>query len=177
MAVTPDIRVADAGFVYRFLTTVDLSPFAVATTVPSVRRGDVTSISLNLPPLSEQRRIVAKIDGLSAKSRRARENLDHIPRLVEKYKQAILAAAFRGELTHEWRSSDAEIRIVDHHSSQIDARLSELPDLPPNWRWKAISEVMGISGGLTKNPKRSAMAMRRPYLRVANVYANELRLA
>jgi type I restriction enzyme, S subunit len=49
--------------------------------------------------------------------------------------------------------------------------------LPANWRWQAISELMGISGGLTKNPKRSAMAVRRPYLRVANVYANELRLA
>ena len=52
-------------------------------------------------PLPEQRRIVAKIDSLSAKSKRARDQLDHIPRLVEKYKQAILAAAFRGELTRE----------------------------------------------------------------------------
>jgi len=58
---------------------------------------------LPLPPVAEQRRIVARIDSLSAKSRRARERLDHIPRLVEKYKQAILAAAFRGELTEEWR--------------------------------------------------------------------------
>lgn len=52
-----------------------------------------------LAPFPEQRRIVAKIDSLSAKSRRARDHLDHIPRLVEKYKQSILAAAFRGELT------------------------------------------------------------------------------
>jgi type I restriction enzyme, S subunit len=56
-----------------------------------------------LSPSDEQRRIVAKIDSLSAKSKRARGQLDHIPRLVEKYKQAILAAAFRGNLTHEWR--------------------------------------------------------------------------
>lgn len=60
-----------------------------------------------LAPLPEQHRIVAKIDGLSAKSRRARGHLDHVPRLVEKYKQAILAAAFRGELTRVWRAADA----------------------------------------------------------------------
>jgi len=54
-----------------------------------------------VPPLKEQRCIVAKIDGVSAKSRRSRHQLDHIPRLVEKYKQAILAAAFRGDLTQE----------------------------------------------------------------------------
>jgi type I restriction enzyme S subunit len=47
-----------------------------------------------LAPLPEQRRIVAKIDSTSANSRRARTRLDHIPRLVEKYKQAILALAF-----------------------------------------------------------------------------------
>jgi type I restriction enzyme, S subunit len=132
-----------------------------------------------LAPLSEQHRIVAKIDGLATKSQRARGHLDHIPRLVEKYKQAILKAAFSGELTPEWRATHATKTsgVVDRHGSLIDARLSELPDLPENWRWQAISEVMGISGGLTKNPKRSAMAMRRSYLRVANVYANELRLA
>lgn len=52
-----------------------------------------------VPPLAEQHRIVAKIDSLSSKSKRAREHLDHIPRLVDKYKQAVLAAAFRDELT------------------------------------------------------------------------------
>lgn len=46
---------------------------------------------------------MAKIDSLTSKSRRARDHLDHIPRLVQKYKQAILAAAFRGDLTCEWR--------------------------------------------------------------------------
>jgi hypothetical protein len=34
-----------------------------------------------LPPVPEQRRIVSKIDSLSGKSKRAREQLDHIPRL------------------------------------------------------------------------------------------------
>jgi type I restriction enzyme S subunit len=60
---------------------------------------------VRLPPVVEQRRIVAKIDGLSEKSRRAREHLGHIPRLVEKYKQAILAAAFRGDLTRDWQAA------------------------------------------------------------------------
>jgi len=59
--------------------------------------------SLALPPLPEQRRIVTKIDTFIGKSRRAHYHLDHIPSLVEKYKQAILAAAFRGDLTREWR--------------------------------------------------------------------------
>jgi len=57
------------------------------------------SREFNLPPLPEQRRIVSKIDSLAGKSKRARDHLDHIPRLVEKYKEAILQAAFSGEVT------------------------------------------------------------------------------
>lgn len=60
-----------------------------------------------LPPAPEQRRIVAKIDSLTGKSRRARDHLDHIPRLVEKYKQAVLTAAFKGDLTREWRRENS----------------------------------------------------------------------
>lgn len=66
--------------------------------------------SFQLPPLPEQRRIVAKIDSLTGKSRRARDHLHHVPRLVEKYKQAVLAAAFRGDLTRAWREQNKESR-------------------------------------------------------------------
>ena len=65
-------------------------------------------LPVSVPPFPEQRRIVAKINSLSAKSRRARDQLDHIPRLVEKYKQAILAAAFTGELTRGWRKQQGK---------------------------------------------------------------------
>lgn len=68
-----------------------------------VTKGKFEETEIPIPPLPEQRRIVAKVDSLTGKSRRARDHLDHIPRLVEKYKQAILVAAFRGDLTREWR--------------------------------------------------------------------------
>lgn len=70
-----------------------------ASAIPGLNREDAYGLPIALPPLPEQRRIVAKIDNLTGKSRRARDHLDHIPRLVEKYKQAVLAAAFRGDLT------------------------------------------------------------------------------
>lgn len=70
-----------------------------------VTKGKFEETEIALPPLFEQRRIVAKIDSLSSKSRRTRDHLDHVPRLVENYKQAILASAFRGDLTTGWRST------------------------------------------------------------------------
>ncbi len=63
-------------------------------TVKHLSSKTLAEIPLPLPPLPEQRRIVAKIDSLSGRSRRARDHLDHIPRLVEKYKQAVLDVVF-----------------------------------------------------------------------------------
>jgi len=48
-----------------------------------------------LPPLSEQHGIAAKLDSLTSRTARAREELGRIPRLVERYKGALLAAAFQ----------------------------------------------------------------------------------
>ncbi len=38
----------------------------------------------------------------------------------------------------------------------------------------ALAEVAEISGGITKNAKRSALAIQRPYLSVANVHFNRI---
>lgn len=51
-----------------------------------------------------------------------------------------------------------------------------LPELPEGWCWARMAQIASISGGITKNANREKLQLRRPYLRVANVYANELRL-
>jgi len=45
----------------------------------------------------EQRRIVGKLDNLTGRTARARDELGRIPTLVQKYRDAILAKAFGGE--------------------------------------------------------------------------------
>ena len=68
------------------------------TLYPAVTDKDVSGASVSLPPLPEQRRIVAKVDGLTARTARARKELDRIPTLIARYKQRLLALAFSGEL-------------------------------------------------------------------------------
>ncbi len=67
---------------------------ASGTTFKELSGSRAAELAVPLPPLPEQRRIVAKIDSLTGKSRRARDHLDHIPRLVDKYKQAVLDMVF-----------------------------------------------------------------------------------
>ncbi len=57
-----------------------------------------------------------------------------------------------------------------------DNELAQLPKLPTGWTWVKLKAVSDISGGLTKNQARKSLAIRMKYLRVANVYANDVRL-
>ena len=66
---------------------------------PNISQTIIKQFPIPIPPLAEQKRIVTKLDSLFAHTRRARQELDHIPKLIERYKQAILSAAFRGDLT------------------------------------------------------------------------------
>lgn len=54
---------------------------------------------------------------------------------------------------------------------------SDLPELPEGWLWASVDQAGIVSGGLTKNQKRSEHELERPYLRVANVYTNKLDLS
>ncbi len=143
---------------------------------PRVDYGQISGFTLALPPLPEQRRIVAKLDSLTARTARARSELDHIPRLVEKYKQAILTKVFSGDLTKEWRGLQRNPIQPAYDDAGIDGRAAKRPSIPTAWVWTSFGAAGTISGGLTKSPKRELISTRSRYLRVANVYANELRL-
>ncbi|MGK8235404.1 restriction endonuclease subunit S [Roseovarius sp. MS2] len=56
-----------------------------------------------LPPLPEQRRIVRKLDTLSARSTTARTHLTAIEKLVERYKESVRQQAFVGVISESWR--------------------------------------------------------------------------
>ncbi len=44
------------------------------------------------------------------------------------------------------------------------------------WTWVRLAYISNVTGGLTKNSKRSDLIIKRPFLRVGNVYANRLEL-
>ena len=70
---------------------------------------NIESLTFWLPPLPEQRRIVAKIEALQERSRKARAALEAIPPLLEQFRQSVLAAAFRGDLTADWRAQHPNV--------------------------------------------------------------------
>jgi len=58
--------------------------------MPRLRRGDIENMPIAVPGTNEQRRIVSKIEALQARSGAARQALDAIPPLLEKFRQSVL---------------------------------------------------------------------------------------
>lgn len=96
----------EAEFVRRRIMTREFLDFAALLDKgdrPRVNFKEIAEFPVALPPLPEQRRIVAKVDGLTARTARARKELDRIPTLIARYKQRLLALAAEGLLTRNWR--------------------------------------------------------------------------
>ena len=159
---------SEAYFREQFMATVA----GVGGSLMRARPSEVSKIEIPLAPLPEQRRIVAKIDSLSAKSKRCRDQLDHIPRLAEKYKQAILAAGFRGELTRDWRArhraetwSQHQLRELEERRERYLAerrgsrlkpfvgRLGDRSTLPEGWFPAVLADVGSLQVGYAYKSK------------------------
>jgi type I restriction enzyme S subunit len=111
-------------FVFQFLLRQrdELRRIGQGGAQPNISQGILKDHGIPLPPLNEQRRIVAKLEALQSRSRRAREALDAVPPLLEKLRRSILAAAFRGDLTKDWRAKHKDVEPAGKLLERIRAK-------------------------------------------------------
>ncbi|MFC3569680.1 restriction endonuclease subunit S [Paracoccus simplex] len=111
---------------------------------PFVKVGATFEREIALPPLPEQRRIVCKLDTLSARTTTARTHLTAIEKLVERYKLTVLRSAYAGNLTADFREDSA--------LEPVSALLKRTPP-PQQGRGgrQATTEVKAGQGGISVN--------------------------
>lgn len=83
-----------------------LKSLASATTIAIVNKSKMSGVSIPLPPLAEQQRIVERIESLFEKLDTARDLVQNALDSFENRKAAILHKAFTGELTAKWRQEN-----------------------------------------------------------------------
>ncbi|MCG8600853.1 MAG: restriction endonuclease subunit S, partial [Verrucomicrobiales bacterium] len=99
----------EVGFVERMLGQLPLKSLNRSSAIPGLNREDAYGCEVSIAPLNEQRRIVTKLEACETRIDAAREALDDVPALLEQYRQSVLAAAFCGDLTREWRESNPDV--------------------------------------------------------------------
>lgn len=127
-----------------------------------------------LPPLNEQKRIVTKIEGLNDRTQRAKEALEAIPKLCDRFRRSVLDAAFRGDLTANWRKENEDNSTTKDFLIEAGiqpANEANLPSLPNGWAWVLAGNLCNIKSGVALGKKRTpgTQLIELPYLRVANV--------
>ena len=113
----------DSDFVQRFLAwaagQAAFDHLLTGTTIKHLPQVGLQRISLPLPPLAEQRRIVAKLDTLTARLTRARTELDRVAAMAPRMAETAMRAGVTGKLTGKWRAAKPDRESVDQLLERI----------------------------------------------------------
>lgn len=111
----------------------ELTSNSTGTTVSGIKASTLKKLGLPLPSLSEQKIIAEKLDTLLAQVDSTKARLEKIPKILKRFRQAILAIAINGKLTDDWRKSN--------------------PSICTEWNKTNIGELAQVATG--KTPKRT----------------------
>lgn len=124
-------------FFYYLLSSYKLNELAGGTGQPYVSQTILNSIEIPFPPLPEQHRIVQKIEELFTDLDAGVQELEKAKVQIKSYRQAVLKAAFEGELVQtETENTKNEITNID---------------LPEGWKWEPAGNLIeSMKNGIYK---------------------------
>ena len=98
-------------FLQRFLSSPEtvraLNGDSVGSTMVNLNQKILLSLSIDLPPLAEQKRIADKLDTVLTRVDAVNTRLARVAPLLKRFRQSVLAAATSGRLTEDWRGGRA----------------------------------------------------------------------
>lgn len=124
--VNPDLAIPE--YIVKFLCSttglVQLRQNAkLAVNQASINQQDVQNCIVYLPELIEQTEIVRRVEELFAYADRIEQAAQAAQSRVNHLTQSILAKAFRGELTAEWRSANPDLIRGDNSAEALLAKI------------------------------------------------------
>ena len=132
----------------------EISRLSIGININNLRRENVESMFIPIPPLAEQHHIVAKLETLFTQLDAAVDKLKKAQTQLQRYRQSILKSAFDGELTREWREGYSD-ELESMSISEV-SNLDSLPDLPDGWVWTKIEDIAEFIRGVSYKKNQSS---------------------
>jgi type I restriction enzyme S subunit len=170
-ALIPETAVVVPQFAYfGFISPIlfrQILDNASSTTLPILNKSKFEALKFPLPPLPEQRRIVAKLEELFSKLDAGVAAVRRTQALLKRYRQSVLHAAVTGELTRAWRethpTAPAEAgaallqriraeRRAQWEAAQVAKRGGRFP-LGEDWKAKYVESEAVDTAGLPELPE------------------------
>lgn len=165
--------------------------------MPKINKAELATIVVPLPPLAEQKRIVAKLEELLPiveQYGKAQKELDELnAALPARLRQSILQEAISGRLVPQdpndepasallARIREEKARLVKEGKLKkkdlVETPITEeeIPfEIPESWKWLRYQDIADCALGKTKNPNQTDGEL-CPYLCSINVYWDSVRL-
>lgn len=168
LIASPELILPQFGLHYLSFALQALKYEGRGTTISGITKKQLKDTTFPLPPLNEQKRIVAKIEELFSEVDKGIENLKTAREQLKIYRQAVLKHAFEGKLTANWREGNRgkleegkKLRTRILHKRRKEWELSEYENykskgkLPISDKWKfRYREPMSIDiTGLPRLPQ------------------------
>ncbi|MYE89854.1 restriction endonuclease subunit S [Candidatus Poribacteria bacterium] len=124
-----------------------ISRLSSGMNINNLRGEHIESMSVPIPSLSEQHRIVAKIEELFTKLDAGIKELHKAHSQLKRYRQSVLKAAFEGKLTEAWRTKHQD--EIEPASALLERILKERRE---KWETEQL-EQMQAKGEMPKDDK------------------------
>ncbi|ASN86291.1 restriction endonuclease subunit S [Pectobacterium versatile] len=100
---TPDIY---PDYAYYYMRSIKhlAEEMGTGTTFKEISGSSAKNLPFLIAPFEEQKIIAEKLDTLLAQVDSTKTRLEKIPKILKRFRQAVLCAAVFGDLTQEWRS-------------------------------------------------------------------------
>ena len=174
-----------------------LTKYLKSTAQPSISITALREVIVPLPPLEEQKRIVAKIEKLMPLVDEYAESYNRLQKIdnefEDKLKQSVLQYAMEGKLVKQDPSDEPASELIKKIENEKAELIKEgkikkskkLPaitdeekpfDIPDSWEWVRLGIISEVRGGkrVPRGMKLSETSSYCPYIRVTDMENNSV---
>ena len=157
-------------YAYYFLQSkyIEINTHAKGTGTPHVDPSLLWNYDFSIPPLSEQHRIVAKLEELFSELDKGVESLKLAQQQFKVYRQAVLKWAFEGKLTEEWRKEQKDLSI---RSELLEEILTERAKISKESRKKLKPNINNNLGAIEETSELPILPEHWARVRLGNTSA------